>query len=421
MTDSSMIELQTTAAGEIRRFSASNEFLQWLREERDRWIWLGEVRQRLAAAKVLINAQLNPWSNEVNKFDGATSLDEEHKMRLASGAAAGLSEAVRKGNLLTSEDPAGRFVLQLATSAPRVATFALAQLLKIDLPETEAPRESFEGRFRAMAFLQGIAAEAAQATSAALAALSTEYRTEIEALRVGRAAVGEEILTLLTTTAKEHEILRGRFHGERNAETEQARLSAAERVTEFENLKKGFAEFMKLKAPVDYWNRKAMWHRIVAGVFFVATLASGFFLVREVLKYARTLLSPAIDAAKTSATQATAAGAPNAINQPPIPTDPPLWELGLVLLLVTLAIWLLRVLVRVVLSNLHQGEDAASRATMTEAYLALLSEGKGLAESDRILVLSTLFRPISTGLTKDDGMPPSITELLSRIVGGKGS
>lgn len=48
---------------------------------------------------------------------------------------------------------------------------------------------------------------------------------------------------------------------------------------------------------------------------------------------------------------------------------------AILLFLVTLAIWLLRVLVRLMLRNLHQGADAASRATMTQAYLALLAEG----------------------------------------------
>ena len=92
------------------------------------------------------------------------------------------------------------------------------------------------------------------------------------------------------------------------------------------------------------------------------------------------------------------------------------WQLGLLFILATLGTWLLRVLVRVYLSHLHLGTDANERVTMIQTYLALLREGSGPAENERQLILQTLFRPSSTGLIKDDGIPSSAFDLLSKTI-----
>jgi hypothetical protein len=95
------------------------------------------------------------------------------------------------------------------------------------------------------------------------------------------------------------------------------------------------------------------------------------------------------------------------------------WKLGLLLISLTMAIWVIRILMKVMLSQLHLHTDADERAVMSNAYLALLKRGKALQDDDRELILSVLFRPSATGIV-DDGAPATPIEIITRAVQGKG-
>lgn len=72
------------------------------------------------------------------------------------------------------------------------------------------------------------------------------------------------------------------------------------------------------------------------------------------------------------------------------------------LFLVSLAIWVSRILLKLTFSNLHLSEEAHEKETMILTYLALIKEGGGLEENDRKLVLEAIFRPSTNGLIKDE-------------------
>jgi len=79
----------------------------------------------------------------------------------------------------------------------------------------------------------------------------------------------------------------------------------------------------------------------------------------------------------------------------------------------------MRILARMLLSNLHLREDALERVTMVNTYLSL-SEGKqGLKDDDRKLILEMLFRPSTTGIVQDDATPPSLLTYISKASSGK--
>ncbi|MCP4539940.1 MAG: hypothetical protein GY832_22600 [Chloroflexi bacterium] len=97
--------------------------------------------------------------------------------------------------------------------------------------------------------------------------------------------------------------------------------------------------------------------------------------------------------------------------------DVEIWKLGLVAIIATIGVWAIRVLVRLLMSNIHLHDDAAERRTMLLTYLALLREGE-LPEGDvRQLILQALFRPSSTGIVKDDAAPPFMAQWLKLTTG----
>jgi len=71
-------------------------------------------------------------------------------------------------------------------------------------------------------------------------------------------------------------------------------------------------------------------------------------------------------------------------------------------IILSLLVWLSRILLKIIFSNLHLKEEAYEKETMIVTYLALLKEGGGLRESDRSLILEAIFRPSTNGLIKDE-------------------
>lgn len=89
-------------------------------------------------------------------------------------------------------------------------------------------------------------------------------------------------------------------------------------------------------------------------------------------------------------------------------------ELSLLALGALLAVWSVRLLVRMYLSHLHLETDAGERVVMLQTYLALVDGNHLSDKEDRKLVLEPLFRPTGDGIVKDEGLPPSIAEFFSR-------
>lgn len=65
------------------------------------------------------------------------------------------------------------------------------------------------------------------------------------------------------------------------------------------------------------------------------------------------------------------------------------------------AFWIIRITVKIALSNLHLSEDAYERVVMIQTYLSFVNEGQ-IDEKDKKLILSSLFRPSNIGIIKDE-------------------
>ncbi|TFZ55565.1 hypothetical protein E4V01_21825 [Methylorubrum sp. Q1] len=172
-----------------------------------------------------------------------------------------------------------------------------------------------------------------------------------------------------------------------------------EAVIEFGEIKITYQEFMKLKAPVDYWTEKASQHRqssknyrkilIDYGVW-VAPLLLLLLMAIAVISYF------AADPAKPLITQLVFA--------------------AVGILVTTVAFWAARIIVRLYMSEHHLAIDAEERATMAMTYLALIERGAA-DEKDRALILAPLFRPTSDGIVKDDAAPEfSPAAIASRLL-----
>lgn len=66
------------------------------------------------------------------------------------------------------------------------------------------------------------------------------------------------------------------------------------------------------------------------------------------------------------------------------------------------ALWIIRITVKIALSNLHLSEDAHERVVMIQTYLSFIKEGQALNDKEREMILPSLFRPSNIGIIKDE-------------------
>lgn len=232
-------------------------------------------------------------------------------------------------------------------------------------------------------------------------AASTATTAEHDALAVLRG----DISTLLSKTKKRAAEVNNQLNKQSDAITTQLEKQS----TDFEELKTNarieldtikawYERGLQTQEPVSYWTKSARWH----GAFTAAWLGGATLFLVLLWKIAPSFAAEYL--------------------KPLDPTKPysvELWRVVVIFLFGGLAVWALRLIVRFALSHKHLASDARERATMTQVYLALVKEGKGLSEDDRKMIFSLLFHRAATGIVKDDGAPTSGFELLSRLLGGK--
>ena len=80
----------------------------------------------------------------------------------------------------------------------------------------------------------------------------------------------------------------------------------------------------------------------------------------------------------------------------------PFFNYVIFILYTTLVIWIMKILVKIMLSNYHLAVDANERVIMINTYLVLLEDGKGFEESDRKVILDNIFRQTNHGIIKDE-------------------
>lgn len=181
---------------------------------------------------------------------------------------------------------------------------------------------------------------------------------------------------------------------------EERHLESERRIRSVEET---YKEQLGLKAPVDYWKKKAAAHRASEGT--LRWLVIGFFAIAMAAvtvtfwNVGWTLINLAITPG--------AAPVPSGVY---VVTSAGLGSAAAVLF------WGGRLLTKLYLSQHHLRQDAEERATMTETYLALI-ENQAASTDDRQVILNALFRNTPDGIVKEEGgLDPSLAAALGRVL-----
>jgi hypothetical protein len=89
------------------------------------------------------------------------------------------------------------------------------------------------------------------------------------------------------------------------------------------------------------------------------------------------------------------------------------------LLWLTMFFWMMRVIVKRYVVEIHLATDASGRAAMTQTYLGLIKEGAA-SDAERAIIMGAIFQPVTSSIANEDGAPTiSLPSIMAAIVSGK--
>ncbi|BDI60760.1 DUF6161 domain-containing protein [Qipengyuania nanhaisediminis] len=372
-----------------------DELQKWLEKERAQWAWLVRGDPKVDRHNIATNTQ-NQWDNLLKNIQNLEN--QGQPLEDARGHLAPLSD----GPLLVSTTKKGTSVLDVRNAVGEpAAAFAFGFQTNQFNVQNAQNQEDLLGAILTVFPNLNDDADWHERLKRERANFKMATRSAIE--RVDKEA-SERIESNIELVERASGIARRIFDKKRErwkAVQLEWQKAADKAVQDIRATEAAYLEFMKLKAPVEYWEGKATEHETREGkartllywyfpltilAMLIAFGGAGWFLVSH---------------PNTEATQAPIA----------------LYVVisGGLLLFSTIAFWIGRILTKLYLSEHHLRNDAEERAVMTTTYLALTSENAATDE-DRQIVLNALFRATPDGIVKDDGpTDASLQGLIARM------
>lgn len=423
MSEKAQIQYLSADFGEFGGVFSWNTFVEirdWLTARRSDWQWLSQ--QNTHATNLVwnrINDTLNNCQNQLNNAEQYKD-NQQQEEAYKRNAIQQLESIFKPYWWLLPNSAYSNFIFQFRDSGRQLeAGLVSAYLMNQDL--NSAPLSALlRGVVEFELFERGIK-DRARTESSVLRKLAGDMTTAFDESKQLQISQRIEFDTLNRTI---QDRLSEQSTGFEEAQTKrdqewQQKLSEAE--AELKALNDTYDTYMAIAAPVNYWEAKRSNHKKWVIGSFIALSACmfifGLFLYLEVQG-----IGTMIELTRSAAIAAIEKGQTKSVNTSPTTISSMLdvlasWKIGAYILLVTLAFWFIRLLVRIFLSNVHLENDAAERVTMAKTYLALMRDGSLDGKQHLGTILAALFRPTGDGIVKDEGLPPTAMEWLTKLSG----
>lgn len=183
-------------------------------------------------------------------------------------------------------------------------------------------------------------------------------------------------------------------------ETEFAQVSEVLEKTktlesEFENAKEAVLKNIELKQATTYWEKQGKKYNIRYFIYSAISVIIAIFLI-SITFY----LINCTELFKSNLTNTTEQKITETISQVAHSTS--FFNYIIFIMFTTIMVWMMKILVKIMLSNYHLAVDANERVIMINTYLVLLEDGKGFKEGDRKVILDNIFRQTNHGIIKDE-------------------
>lgn len=379
------------------RFTTSKAVADWAKEQHQ--AWHSESEPSDAHLK-------SAWQSQTNTFATLSNSANDLEVQLKDSAADPTAiqnqflaanrktfDRIRQGSVITTDHPSFDSIKSLASKDPNAASLLL-------LACTSNGRPTLQNLLNSNAF---------PLDSLIRHALTLHrHDSESESLIADRNQVHRLMSDLqleIEGARNANENWQGKFKKTNDAAIEAQTDRTGEwtgtltSVTEqWTNALKAYDEKMALAAPTTYWRKRAitsMRTAIAFGISFAALIAFALYQFQtHAIPYLATVTKPGVP-----------------ILSAVLPVIIPSFA----------AVWILRIVGRLLSENIQLMQDAKERETMVMTFLALMhDEVRGttlVTDDDRLLILHSLFRPSALSAT-DDSPPVNWFDILSRKFGG---
>lgn len=426
-TDQPYLSIDLRDQGGPISWGSAQEIINWLNGVQNKWEWLNSLRvpagQR--AREFIIN-NLNPMRELVQQALNYQTQNPEHAANQLRDAGRRMESWFYSYPWILGKSAKAELIEKLkeenkARSAAHIAAIWMSQ----DISGTSPQQDAIEAVIELELFNRGYQDRSKQ-ERAALKKLAEEYGSKLSESHTFEKEMVERFRLLDEQTVAQTLAQQSAFDTaqDERATTWQGAMAdqksgwdteLADAKKRLETLEETYRAHMKLKAPVLYWKTKAerhfkwaKWSGLAVVLSMIAVGCLLYWQLREVSETVKRNVALAEAAAKAAKTAPTNPAPFEALST---------WhfDVAILVLLGTLSFWFIRLLVRVFLSHLHLENDAAERVTMAETYLALSSEDKLPEGEDLRTVLAALFRPSGDGIVKDEGLPPSMVDFMTKL------
>lgn len=407
--------------GEIGGFRSWENFIEirdWITAQRTAWQWIGQNRE---------NPTNNAWSlisNTLNNCQQQLTSAEQNKANpqqeeaFKRNAVQQLESFYKTRSWLLPDSTYADFIFNMRDSGkPLEAALVVAYLMDQDLSGGSITA-GLRGIVDFELFSRGIK-DRSKTEATTLRRLAGEIATTLDELKQLQILQGSEFDELNQKIEDQMANQSTNFSDAQAARDTQWQQKLADADAELKRLNDTYDTHMAIAAPVSYWETKRSKHKNWALWSFSALtlcmVAFGWFLYCEVKDIGAMVDATRAAALAASSKTTTTSAAPASMT--PLLDVLAGWKIGAYILLVTLVFWFIRLLVRIFLSNIHLENDAAERVTMAKTYIALMRDGSLNGKEHIGTILAALFRPTGDGIVKDEGLPPTAMEWLTKLSG----
>lgn len=347
------------------RFKTIREIRHYMQRERTYWEWLNGVGRRHPDLKELCDHVTSVFNLCIELIDKALTLEEDSPGDLPD-ALEEIEAELRwfyDGKYFLSHSAEARFIQRIRdmyTDSAAVSAYAV-------MVKNEWAKSNLSTGVACGVFSDLLDADSKiESMSEQLNAIGEGHREEIARL--------QEKLSEIETKEEERLAM---------YESRVSEFVSSEKE-ELEELRRKYKEVQEFREPINYWKEKAAEHKKNYWHYLWWFLWVGGIGVLILVGYSIGLMLFVV--------------------------NPTYWtyapKLAPMVLVAAVLFWVLRVLMRLSLSNFHLATDADERVVMAQVYLAMQDSGAKLEEAAKLVVLNQLFRHAATGVVKDDAAPP---------------
>ncbi len=403
-------------SGGLRTFQNTTEIAQYLDSRRDEWrAYFASLPTPVARNSGIVNLTTRPWSE---LSSGVRNAETQHPNAPQRVLQIVKGESLRKA--IAKDSKLGKAILSIFDDhGEAIALGAIKYHQATDgeqIFNTLTKAETF-GAISLLQHLAGLSSKSIKIARDASRKALQELENDVSQHRANLVLKEEDHTRKLSELQTSLEGQKAEYESFRQNTILQFSLETDSRKESWDDIFNLYTERLRLESPVKLWNDQSTHHRSQARKWFrrsistavVGLILGGVFALAS-LNFAEWLFSDVLNQASGNDGDALLR---------------PTWQFEVIfsaaatLLYLTIYLWMMRIIVRLYMTEEHLAIDAKSRASMAETYLALTKD-HAATDQDRAIVLASLFRPIADGIVSDDGLP-AITPaaILSGWAGGK--